>query len=175
MTCIVGVVNKTEVWLGGDSAGVSGLDIKDHVDEKVFVKGKMIFGFTTSFRMGQILRYKFNIPKHDDDCEILEYMTTVFIDSWRECLKIGGYNTTSGEGGEFLIGYKGRLFHIFSDYQVSERREGYDACGCGESYALGSLFSTNNVFGTKNRIEKALKSASNFSAGVRGPFVIKRI
>jgi len=63
MTCIVGLVENGKVYIGGDSAGVAGLDITTRKDEKVFQKENMIFGFTSSFRMGQILRYSFKNPR----------------------------------------------------------------------------------------------------------------
>ena len=52
MTCIVGLVENGKVYIGGDSAGVAGLDVRMRSDEKVFTKGNMIFGYTSSFRMG---------------------------------------------------------------------------------------------------------------------------
>lgn len=62
MTCIVGLVDKGSIYMGGDSAGVAGLSVTTRADEKVFLNGPFIMGFTTSFRMGQILRYKFVPP-----------------------------------------------------------------------------------------------------------------
>ena len=56
MTCIVGYLDKETVYLGGDSAGTDG-NYSQHIrkDKKVFQNGPFIFGFTSSFRMGQIL------------------------------------------------------------------------------------------------------------------------
>jgi hypothetical protein len=58
VTCIVGFTDGNEVSIGGDSAGVGGWDLTVRADEKVFVLGEFVFGCTTSFRMGQLLRYK---------------------------------------------------------------------------------------------------------------------
>ena len=52
MTCIVGLIDGRRVWMGGDSAGVSGLDITVRADAKVFRNGDFLIGFTSSFRMG---------------------------------------------------------------------------------------------------------------------------
>lgn len=57
MTCIVGLVDGDRVILGGDSAGIAGWHLQLRADEKVFRNGPYAIGFTTSFRMGQILRY----------------------------------------------------------------------------------------------------------------------
>lgn len=163
--------------MGGDSVGVDKekLNADDRVDEKVFIKGNMILGFTSSFRMGQLLHYKLKIPKHTGGVPVYKYMATHFVDAVRACLKKGGFAEKENEtesGGQFLVGYTGRIFNIYADYQVGERRDGFDACGCGEDYALGSLYSTPPALGPKARVEQALKAAERFSSGVRGPFTI---
>jgi ATP-dependent protease HslVU (ClpYQ) peptidase subunit len=173
MTCIAAVAQNGKVYIGGDSAGVGGYSLTVRADEKVFVNREMIMGFTSSFRMGQLLRFKLEIPYHKPEIEIYEYMVTDFIEAVRQCLKDGGFvRTNSGEdsGGTFLVGYKGELFIIDDDFQVGRPLLGYDAVGCGEDIAKGSLFSTKD--GTKSaeeRILESLKAAEQFSAGVRGP------
>lgn len=59
MTCIVEIVEKDRVYIGGDSAGVSDLDITMRKDVKVFRVGDFVFGCTSSFRMMQIIRFSF--------------------------------------------------------------------------------------------------------------------
>ncbi len=62
MTCIVGVVKDGVVYIGGDSAGVSGLRLIKRKDSKVFKRKGFIIGYTSSFRMGQLLRFKLDPP-----------------------------------------------------------------------------------------------------------------
>ena len=45
MTCIIGLVENSKVYIGGDSAGVAGYGLSVRADEKVFKKGDFIFGF----------------------------------------------------------------------------------------------------------------------------------
>ena len=176
MTCIVGFIDKenNKVIVGADSAGASGLDITVRKDEKVFKNGDFIIGCTSSFRMIQLLRFSFKPPRIYDK-EIYEYMCTDFINSVRECFEKGGYlqkfEHGDEKGGIFLVAYKNRLFKIESDFQVGEALQGYDACGCGETYALGSIYSTSKTDPEKIVID-ALKCAENFSGGVRAPFII---
>ena len=60
MTCIVGILEENgDIYMGGDSAGASGNTLKIRADEKVFINENYIMGFTSSFRMGQLLRYGF--------------------------------------------------------------------------------------------------------------------
>jgi ATP-dependent protease HslVU (ClpYQ) peptidase subunit len=175
MTCIVGLVYDGLVYIGGDSAGVSDYDSVQREDRKVFKNGPFIMGFTSSFRMGQLLAYKFIPPVRHPDIDIMKFMVTDFIDAVRHCFKDGGYASINhGEetGGTFLVGYEGRLFYIDSDYQVGENNYGYSACGCGESYALGSMRNSDHLT-PKERITQALETAEDFSAGVRGPFFVE--
>jgi len=177
MTCIVGLVADGRVHIGGDSAGVAGLDLRLRADLKVFKNDGFLFGFTSSFRMGQLLRYSLQIPKRHPDKDLMAYMATDFVDAVRNCLKNGGFATKSSEaeaGGTFLVGHAGRLFLIAGDYQVGESRGAYEACGCGESYACGALFA-NTALAPMDRVRQALAAAEAHSAGVRGPFHIESI
>ena len=179
MTCIVGLVDKGKVYIGGDSAGANSFwDLTVRADPKVFVNGPFIMGFTSSFRMGQLLRYKLKTPSRfkDDGTqkEVYEYMVTDFVDAVRQCLKDGGYASKRNEieeGGTFLVGYEGRLFCIESDYQVGEALDGFMAVGCGDQIARGALYGTQ-MQPPEERIRIALEAAERFSAGVRGPFII---
>jgi len=176
MTCIVGLVDGKNVIIGGDSAASAGFDIDVRSDSKVFTNGKMAFGFTTSFRMGQILRYSLKIPKHPKKQDTFQYMVTKFIDSVRNCMSDSGFKkvvSEQEEGGTFLVGYRGRLFKIYSDFQVAENSFPYEACGCGEAYSKGTLNALSDIkIDSIDKVYKALSSGSKFSAGVCPPFRI---
>lgn len=180
MTCIVAFAHKGEVWFGGDSAGVAGLGLVQRADEKVFQNGDFIFGFTSSFRMGQLLRYRFTPPKPHPEDDIVEFMSTTFIDEVRKVLKDYGYSRIEHnveEGGTFLVGYGERIFRIDSDYQVGISIHPFESVGCGEDIALGVMhaLSNNSRLAPQAIVEAALKAAEAFSAGVRGPFNIMRL
>jgi hypothetical protein len=175
MTCIVGIVSDGKVLIGGDSAGVDGSRMTMSVrnDRKVFRNGEFVMGFTSSFRMGQLLAFSLSLPKPREDDDLFGFMVRDFIGATRSALKDGGFaknNSGNETGGEFLVGFRGRLFRIFEDFQVAESISGYDACGCGDLIALGSLFSTSDIRDPQQRITVALQAAETFSAGVRGPF-----
>lgn len=177
MTCIVGLVNKGNIYIGGDSAGIAGWELTLRKDKKVFRTGSFLIGFTSSFRMGQLLKYTLNLPVCDADIDIECYMATAFVDAVRDCFKAGGYAQKTNEqenGGKFLVGFRGRLFCIDPDYQVGESIHGYDAVGCGAEVARGALFATSNL-PPKKRIKTALRAAEQWNAGVRGPFVVESL
>ncbi len=179
MTCIVGLVDNSGVYIGGDSAGVGGdLSYSVRADRKVFRNGDCLMGFTASFRMGQLLAFKLEPPKRHPDTDVYRYMVTDFIDKVRDCLKSGGYASRDKEteiGGTFLVAYSGRLFTIFDDYQVGENINGMASVGCGSDIALGSLYSTASSTDPVARINTALQAAEAFSAGVRAPFFIEKL
>lgn len=178
MTCIVGMITKDRIYIAGDSAGSAGYDIAIRKDVKVFIKGEMIFGFTSSFRMGQLLQYSLKIPRHPKGMSTHKYLCTLLVNSLRKCLKSGGFAQKDSEkesAGTFLVGYRGELFSIESDYQVGQRHENFDSVGCGDMLALSSMYSTNKIMLPVLRLKKALECAAHFNAGVRSPFLIKSI
>jgi ATP-dependent protease HslVU (ClpYQ) peptidase subunit len=174
MTCIVGLKHGGKVYIGGDSAGVGGYDLTLRADKKVFRNGPFIMGFTSSFRMGQVLAFKLAAPEPKSDQDLMHFMVCDFIDAVRDCLKYSGFariKDNEEEGGNFLVGYRDRLFNIGTDFQVGESVAGFDAAGCGESFALGALYASRGK-PPKERVRMALEAAEELSAGVRGPFTL---
>lgn len=172
MTCVVGVTDGSRVWMGGDSAGASGWSLSLRSSSKVFVRAPFVMGFTSSFRMGQLLRWSLQVAEPEGDLE--QFMCTTFIDAVRKCLKDGGFakkDADQEEGGVFLVGVAGRLFTVHSDYQVSEQIVSYAAVGCGDDIALGVMYATAHL-APEHRLQVALDAAERHSAGVRGPFTI---
>ncbi|MGW1072049.1 hypothetical protein [Streptomyces sp. NPDC002537] len=172
MTVIVGLVHKERVHLGGDSAGVAGLRLTVRRDTKIFRNGPYAMGFTTSFRMGQLLHHAFKAPRPKGDLD--RFMTTVFVDKVRKCLKDGGWARKDSEqekAGTFLVGVSGRLFAVYEDYQIAEPADGYAAVGCGGEFALGALHATADLgLKPRDRLALALAAAGHHSAGVSEPF-----
>ena len=177
MTCIAAIKHEGLVYVAGDSAGVSGasLSLQMRRDGKVWAKDGFVFGFTSSFRMGQLLRYKFKPPTHHADVDAYEYMVSDFVEEVRVCLKKGGYariKDNSEEGGTFIVGYKGEIYIIEDDYQVGMLCDDYMAVGCGHAYAKGAMYALRNNTGSpKMKLEVALEAAERHSAGVRAPFI----
>lgn len=177
MTSIVGCVENGKVYIGADSAGVAGYSLTVRKDKKVFRNGDFLIGGTSSFRMLQLLHHAFVPPVYDPVIDVEKFMATTFIDAIRQCFKDGGYaqkNSEQESGGIFLVGFRGRLFEIHSDYQVGEPMSGYGAVGCGDDIANGVLYATPDMQSEK-RLELALKASEAHSAGVRGPFHIESL
>lgn len=179
MTCVVALRHEGVIYMGCDSAGVGGYSRSNRLDPKIYRVGAMLLGYTSSFRMGQLLGYSLTLPHHHADVAVEKYMATVFINAVRDCLKAGGWaqNEKGNEvGGFFLVAYKGRIFEVQSDYQVAENAESYGAVGCGTDLALGSFYtSQGRVPDPRERVELALQAAAAFSAGVYPPFKIEEL
>lgn len=182
MTCIVGIEDRGSVYIGGDSAGVDGHSLRTDVrsDEKVFILDKrFIIGYTTSFRMGQILRYSFDPPEHPRNVSDIRYLSTLFVDAMRASFNSKGYvqRTEGGQesGGTFLLGYRGKLYVIYDDFQIAKNKLPYAAVGCGEELALGSMFTSEGERSAEKRIHTALDAAVKFSGGVLPPFTVLRL
>lgn len=177
MTCIVGIAEPSgRILMGADSAGVAEWSVDIRADRKVFIRNEMIFGFTTSFRMGQLLQYKLSIPDHPTGMPDYEYLVSRLIDGVRECFRTGGYSEKDKEvekGGDFLLGYRDNLYQICSDFQVGQREDRFDSIGSGANIALGSLFSTSKfISNNEERIRMAMDAATHLNIGVRPPFHI---
>ena len=90
MTCIVGLVQKGTVYIGADSASVSGWTSRVTRLPKVFRRGPFLIGYTTSFRMGQLLEHALAVPPQGDESDDMRFMVTTFVESVRALLKERG-------------------------------------------------------------------------------------
>ena len=126
--------------------------------------------------MGQLLKYKFNPPVQKNNQDDHEYMVTDFIEELRKVFKDGGYTTINNNeesAGTFLVGYKGVLYEVDSDYQVGIPAFQYSAVGSGGPIALGSLFTSRGS--PSDRILTSLEAASHLNPYVRPPFHILKL
>jgi ATP-dependent protease HslVU (ClpYQ) peptidase subunit len=176
MTCIVGIEYEGTVWIGGDSAASSDVDIQRRSGGKVFFNGPFLIGYTSSFRMGNLLQYSFRPPKHESNTTDLKFLNTVFADSVRDLFRSNGYlhedDNGSDEGGSFLIGYDGHLYGMDMDFAIYQPLLGYTSIGTGDNPALGALFATRHDRNQKHRVLEALRAATEFCTTVRPPFTV---
>lgn len=181
MSCIVGYVDSEtgNIYMGSDSAGVIVETLSSRVrpNVKIFEKGNMLFGVAGSFRVLQILRYSLNIPEQPEELPDYDYMCTLFIKALRESVQENECFQVQNEGevyfdGSILVGYKGELYKIEADLSVTIIDD-FEAVGCGEAYALGSMYTSTslNHYNPKDIVTLALKSSGEYSMGVRPPYV----
>jgi len=179
MTCILGFIDKNKkLWMGADSAGSNNSITTKRKDTKLFRNKDFLIGYTSSFRMGQLLRFKWNPPEQKKNQDDYEYMCTDVIDSIRKCLKDNGYSKVEYNQekiGTFLIGYKNKLYKIEDDLQVEEAIDNFNACGSGTYFAIGALeILSHSMQAPQNILRRALEVAEKFNPFVGKPFVIKK-
>ncbi|MGD9099370.1 MAG: hypothetical protein PVF45_02740 [Anaerolineae bacterium] len=171
MTCVVGLVKSGVAYVGADSASVCGYETRVTRLPKVFRRGGFLIGYTSSFRMGQLLQYQLDVPLQGGEPDDV-YMVQTFVEAVRNLLKDHGYARVENNvesGGAFLVGYRGRLYSVQSDFQVNETADGFEAIGAGREYALGAMRVLKHL-GPKKRIKKALEASAHFCNAVAGPF-----
>lgn len=189
MTCIVAVTDGETIVMGADSAGAAGTELMLRADPKVFRRGEYLVGFTTSFRMGQILRFGAELPPppreaHGEDLE--RFLVTEVVEAVRAEFKARGFGkkvrtemdppgcSEDGQawGGLFLLGVRGRIFQVRQDFQVAVPRTAYSAIGRGAPAALGALYALapSRELPLEERAERALGAAQEGCTTVRGPF-----
>lgn len=177
MTCIVGLVDDGNVYMGADSAGSDGYTIEYRADPKLFTNNGYLMGFTTSFRMGQILHHNFDPSPPEGNP--YAHMVKTFIPEAMEALHNNIWlknKDAKAEGGTFMVGFDGRLFTVYDDFQVAEIKSGINSVGSGAAYALGSLYATRKIdMLPKDRVKQALEAAAHFSPSVAKPFLIKKV
>lgn len=166
MTCIVGIVDDGEVYIGGDSRGSTPYNYVTRKTPKVFKIGEFIFGYTSSFRMGQIIQRHFCPPEETKNMDEDDYIYNNVIEHLIKILKDKGYariEANEVSGGTFLMGFRGRLFEISSDFQIGENIESYHAVGSGGITARSSLWTIeqlNNKMNVEDKIKLAITAAS---------------
>lgn len=136
MTCIVGVEVGNKVVLAGDIQGSGGNNKVIHTQPKVFKNGKMGFGYTTSYRFGQLIEHSITkefVPESPD--LIYPWLIKEFVPHCQKTLETGGY---SG-GGNALIGVNGQLWELQGEFSILRSTKGFNAVGSGYEYALAAM------------------------------------
>lgn len=173
MTCVVGIVDGDSIYMGADSCSSGGDYYETTTEEKVFEKDDFIYGYSGSWRIGQLLRYSFVAPDRTTS-NVKEYFVTDFIDAFKDCIK-DKHNKEESDSWDILVGHCGHLFHIDSYFHVSERSEhNFMSIGSGGLTSDGAMYVLDGEKPTE-RILQALEAASKFIMSVCPPFIVKRI
>ncbi|TGQ19350.1 hypothetical protein [Mesorhizobium sp. M00.F.Ca.ET.217.01.1.1] len=163
MTCIAGLVDNGKVFIGGDSAAYGDDAVEVRANRKVFRNGEYLIGFTGSFRVGQLLQFATGLPAPKPRSDLLGHIVTELIGPIKQAVD-------KETAADILIGCRGRLFKVCTDYNVAEYPT-YAAAGQGERYALGRLH--GSLGPPEQRLVAALAAAEAHSAAVRAPFYVE--
>lgn len=159
--------------MGADSCSSSGWNERPLAIPKIISRPDMLIGITGSVRAINLIQYRLKLEPQKDVADE-EYITTVFVDAVKSLFKEHGHSSIKDnqENSEdsLLVGYRGNLFEIESNFQVVRYSSNFAAVGVGENYALGAMEVLKG--NPKERITKALEIVSKYSMGVAPPFMI---
>lgn len=190
MTAIAAYRVDGRVWMGGDAAAVE----QSHYNQptaqpKVFERGPLVMGYTSSFAMGHALQYRLHIPPNlpaaGDLAALDRWMSIEFMDAARQAMREAGYlKSESGRqtGGVFLTGVRGELYVCDNDFVARRNIEPFAACGSGETACLAAMdvlhrLRIHPAFAEEGLhpgeiVEGALQAAAKFVTTVCGPFTV---
>jgi ATP-dependent protease HslVU (ClpYQ) peptidase subunit len=176
VTCIVGIVDDGSVYMGADSAQIAGWRSRVNGPSKMFRHGDLLMGVAGSNRASQLLQYNLVIPEHPAGMDTRQWLITAFVPAVRVCLKEGGFAKKENEvesttDGVALIGYRGALWTLHTDYQIASYRDAFTVIGCGDEHALGALAAlVGDPLPPTEKLRRALQVAADLNMGVRPPF-----
>lgn len=180
MTCIIGYEYNGTTIVAGDSAGLSDWVITQR-HTKVFRLNEMIVGYTSSFRMGQLIQHCFDYPPIPTTGADERYFVRDFVPALRKLFEDGGFGKKGGEngdeGGSFMIGVQGKLFAIESDYQVTSTPTGLLSIGVGRNFALGAMtalrpFVLSGELSPQAAVTRAMEATAKNCMGVALPMTM---
>ena len=191
MTCIVALTNKTGIYMGADMGSVQKDQFRVRYDrklfERIFLDVPTLFGFSGSYRMGQLLSifnfedFHINRAIQTND-ELHLFLIAEFIPKLIKFMEandcIEKENGTKKLSGDILMGLFNETFSIGRDFQISRYKEPYTAIGSGKKYALGAMHSLATTFKFEQDPEGCILtalSAATYDIKVRRPFITETI
>lgn len=180
MTIIIGLEHGGKVYMGGDSGASDGYVSSVVSAPKVFKNGPFLIGFTTSFRMGQLLQYgDLEFSSLPDKNNVNRFLTNDFVDRLRQMWTDRGWMGEDEEkrekSGLFLLGFMGCLYRVDLDFQVGRNLQGYDAIGSADQVALGAMYGTRKTSKPDVRIRAVLEACGHVNAHVRPPYYVENL
>lgn len=173
MTCIVGIETQDgKVVMGGDTLGSNWMGKTEFTQSKVYKHSKMIFGYTSTYRFGQIVELLLDdnsIYVPEDPKDVYGWLVRTFIPKLQKEIKDCDVNC-----GNMLIGINGQLWEVQDDYSVLRAVTGFNSVGSGEAFAKGSVYSQvkindglpKDIEDATKMIKMSIEAAGNLSPSV---------
>jgi ATP-dependent protease HslVU (ClpYQ) peptidase subunit len=168
MTCCVVYKEDNKIYLAGDKQGSNGNTKRRYKHPKVFKNGKFHFGYTTSFRLGQLLEHHWEAPEKRPSQTEDTYIFVSVLNSIKRLFKEDDFDKDGNCGGTFIMVYNNRMFVIYSDYQFVEIDD-FAAIGCGEDEAEAVLYTLDmidNNLNPEDKLKLAIEVSSFRKCGI---------
>ncbi|ELW0836637.1 hypothetical protein ACRYKS_22095 [Escherichia coli] len=194
MTCIIAHTNGTSSFIAGDKLGSNGFTKAVQTEPKVFekefiklnedgltrTKEVMALGYTTSFRMGQLLNYNLTLPEQVAGETFSQYLVLKVIPIIRQMFKDEwGARDASQDvgGGQFIILHNHTIYEVQEDFSVLQPKTQITAVGSGTYHAIASMSAYIEVQEETNvqlheRVESIFKIVSDNVTSVSPEFDI---
>lgn len=175
MTCIAAFVdNKGVGHIAADSLGSSRYTKGTYVAPKIFAISDMLIGFAGSYRLGQLLQYRLQLPAPAEDQDFDSWLHVDFLDAVRTVLLDNGgirvqYNEEETTG-QFLIVVAGRIFMVQEDLSILESTDRFEAVGSGADYARATMNAALNhrITNPTRVLTEAIEAAAKYVPSVGG-------
>lgn len=185
MTCITAAVKGGKCAIAADSFGGSASSYQIYKTPKLVRKPvrngggsiDVLIGYTSSYRMGDILRYLWECPEFSGDAN--EWIVAKCIPSLRCLFESEGFmgkDDSRDSGGDFIFIVDCRIFHIQNDFSVLEPSEGYLSVGSGEYIAVGAMWNeaAREEATAESICSAGMRAAIAHNPYVAGPVIIER-
>lgn len=176
MTTICGIAENGRVYIGVDTRITTHEGVRNH-DMKLFMlTPEILLGVCGSVRMAQIIKHHVELtPQAGGDDE--DYIVGEVVENIRLAMIEQGHTIETGgqwQDGGYLIGYRGRLYHVYADYSVAQNSTKIDAAGSGSMFAIGVIRALEALT-PQERIGRALEVSAEFDLYTGAPFRIGEI
>lgn len=184
MSCIIGYVHNNKVYMCHDSIEICDADHSYKISsiDKCFIKKNILFGCVGSIRAMSLFKYKLKFDLQKKGMSDHEYLSTIIADSIRgllvdyECMvKDENCDEKVLANSQMLIGYKGKLYQMYSDFYVGEiQYPKYEAIGYSGSYAVGALYAleNNHNMTPEEKLLLAMSAVRKFTVTICEPYKI---
>lgn len=174
MTCIVGIVDPKGIGhIASDSAGSNYHTTNAYTNRKIFRKADLLIGYTSSYRMGQLLEHQLDVPQRKVGQSLDAWLYIDFVNAVRKLLKDNGYMRVDSNNesiGTFMIITEGRLFVMQDDLAVLESKEQFDSVGSGANHATAALYTLmhHSSLTPRKMLTEAVNVAARYVTTVGG-------
>lgn len=183
MTCIVAIKSQGHVYVGGDSCASHGSVPHLLAAGKVWRIGEFVMGGCGPQRVNELIRYNFKPPLLRDvtSAQLDRYMSTSFIAALRKLLNANACIRKDMEGdvgenygGGMVVGIRGEIYLMSSDFAVYRTLTEFNATGSGQEVALGALHVLlSGKQRPEDKLRTALEAAARWQEAVRAPFTVE--
>lgn len=176
MTTIAALTHDGQVYMASDSCAIDYSRAYQLNEPKILKIGPLLIGLSGYLLDHDLIRYGWTAPTQGRDEDDDRYVRWTVARSLRDFIRNQRHLDTSrgheNAGWGCLIGLRGRLYALDSDFTITPLAEPYGATGSGGSYAMGVLHAlahTNSTLAPRERLDLAVQAACTLDPYTRAP------